>query len=86
MTNKAFNDLEVGDIVYHVSDRNDTYIVMAHYGDHVAAVRYQDLSNPSEWELAAKITERALAPGTWAGSGGERTVILRDHCATDPKQ
>jgi hypothetical protein len=50
MTNEEFSGLKVGDIVRGKSS-GDTFVVTAHYGDRVTAVRTADLTHPSEWDL-----------------------------------
>ena len=47
---KNIQDLKVGDIIRGKSTKL-TYVVVDHYGDRVTAVRTQDVTNPSEWEI-----------------------------------
>lgn len=50
MTHEEFASLKVGDIVRGKSS-GQGYVVAAHYGSRVTAVRTADLTNPSEWDL-----------------------------------
>jgi hypothetical protein len=52
MTQQEFDALEVGDIVIHATGQ--TYLVTGNYGDHVAAVRTVDMTNPQEWKVLSK--------------------------------
>jgi len=65
MTRKEFQDLSVGDVIRHKSQpafAGQGYVVTATFGDRVTAVRTADVTNPDEWELAVKISERTI-PG-----------------------
>lgn len=57
MTLEEFERLNVGDVVRGASSR-EAYIVTANYGRRVTAVRTVDMTNPSEWEVASKVTQR----------------------------
>ena len=50
MTPKQFMELKTGDIIRHKIE-SDSLVVTGCYGSHVTAVRTQDVSNPSEWDL-----------------------------------
>ena len=43
-------ELKVGDIIRHVGG-SEAYVVTAHYGARVTAVRTVDVTNPNEWVL-----------------------------------
>lgn len=47
-----FNNLNVGDIIKHISDHK-CYVVTANYGDRATAVTSVDLTNSDEWELVS---------------------------------
>ena len=53
---KNIEDLKVGDIIRGKLTKL-TYVVVDHYGDRVTAVRSQDVTKPSEWEVI-KINEK----------------------------
>lgn len=48
---KSILQLQTGDIIRHVSKTlgHESLVVTANYGDHVTAVRTQDVTNPTEW-------------------------------------
>ena len=50
MTGEEFASLKVGDIVRGKSS-HQAYVVTAHYGSRVTAVKTVDLTNPAEWDL-----------------------------------
>lgn len=47
---KSLEELQVGDIIRGYS-RQLVFVVTANYGSRVTAVRSQDVTNPSEWEV-----------------------------------
>jgi hypothetical protein len=49
--------LDVGDIIRHACD-HQTYVVTSNYGDRVTAVQTVDVTNPIEWVLVSKVTQR----------------------------
>ena len=49
MTKEEFEQLERGDIVWHIA-ADKAYVVDAHYGDSIIAVRTVLLTNPEEWQ------------------------------------
>ena len=57
MTEQQFKSLKAGDIVRGVFS-GQSYVVAANYGDRVTAVRTVDVTNPHEWQLASKVTQR----------------------------
>ena len=52
---KALSELETGDIVISKVSKL-TYVVTAHYGNRVVAVRSADITNPIEWTVIRKET------------------------------
>jgi len=59
MTDLDFSKLNTGDIVRSKST-GVTYVVHVNFGRHVTAVAVADLTNPSEWEIAAKSITRPI--------------------------
>ena len=53
MNKNDFDNLVVGDIVRHKSSIH-TYVVTAHFGDRITAVRSVDITNPYEWDVVSK--------------------------------
>lgn len=51
---KDIKDLRIGDIVRGKSNQI-SYVVTGNYGTHVTAVRSQDITNVSEWEVIRDI-------------------------------
>ena len=58
MTKEQFNLLERGDIIESYS--GISYVVTAHYGDHVIAVRTVELTNPAEWMIVLKRNNQTI--------------------------
>lgn len=54
---EKISDLKEGDVVKHVSDHIG-FRVIAVYGERATAVRVQDITNPSEWEVIARVENR----------------------------
>ena len=54
ITFQEMRSLKDGDIVRHAVT-GEAYMVIANYSGRPIAVRTVELSNPSEWELAAKV-------------------------------
>ena len=47
-----FDRLRPGTLIHHKSETpNDFYVVTAHYGNRLTAVRAVDVTNPAEWEI-----------------------------------
>ena len=59
MNEKQMKSLQPGDVIKHKLG-NTQFVVMANYGDRVTAVRTVDMTNPSEWEIISKVTQRKL--------------------------
>lgn len=59
MTKAEMKDLKQGDVVESLSS-NITYVVLANYGDRITAVRNADITNPSEWRIAAKANRETI--------------------------
>jgi hypothetical protein len=53
MTQEEFDQLRTGDVVRGMLS-SAAYVVHAHYGDHVIALRLAYISHPDEWELIGK--------------------------------
>lgn len=58
MTQEEFDRLSVGDVVRGKSSR-EPYVVTAIYGSRATAVKTVDMTNPDEWDIASKVTQRA---------------------------
>lgn len=52
MTNEQFKSLRRGDIIRGIGT-GTSFVVDAHYGDFVVAMKTMHVSNPDEWELCA---------------------------------
>lgn len=50
MTTEEFFSLKVGDIVRGKATK-ESFVVTAHYGTRLTAVRTADITNPEEWDL-----------------------------------
>jgi len=59
MKKEEFNSLDLGDIIRHTSpQKTSVYMVTGNYGGRVTAVKTVDLTNPDEWLIVSKVTER----------------------------
>lgn len=63
MTKKQFDSLDAGDIIRPSGPAIKSYVVTGNYGDRVTAVRTVDVTNPNEWDLMLKVTERTTSSG-----------------------
>jgi hypothetical protein len=57
LTEEQFKQLQAGDVVKGKSSGN-TFIVQANYGNRVTAVKIADMTDPAQWDLISKVTER----------------------------
>ena len=62
MTNEQFKSLRRGDVIRGCGS-GIAFVVDAHYGDYVIAMKSMHVSNPSEWELCASEDSGAVANG-----------------------
>jgi hypothetical protein len=60
MTNEQFKSLRRGDVIRN-SGSSTAFVVDAHYGDFVIAMKSMHVSNPSEWVLCASENSGAVA-------------------------
>jgi hypothetical protein len=60
MTNEQFRSLRRGNVIREGCS-GTAYVVDAHYGDFVIAMKSMHVSNPSEWELCASENSGAVA-------------------------
>jgi hypothetical protein len=58
MTNEQFKSLRRGDVIRGCGS-GTAFVVDAHYGDFVIAMKSMHVSNPSEWELCASKTKES---------------------------
>lgn len=54
MTTDEYKALSFGDLVRHARAGSEVHFVTGNYGDHVAAARLVDITNPVEWVLVSK--------------------------------
>ena len=59
MTNEQFKSLRRGDVIRGLCS-GTAFVVDAHYGDFVIAMKSMHISNPSEWELCASENSGAV--------------------------
>jgi hypothetical protein len=59
MTNEQFKSLRRGDVIRGCGS-GTAFVVDAHYGDFVIAMKSMHVSNPSEWELCASENSGAV--------------------------
>jgi hypothetical protein len=59
MTNEQFKSLRRGDVIRGLCS-GTAFVVDAHYGDFVIAMKSMHVSNPSEWELCASENSGAV--------------------------
>lgn len=60
MTNDEMKELQVGDIIRHVSQAFG-FMVTGNFGTRVTAVLTVDITNPSEWEVGDLLESRHAA-------------------------
>ena len=63
MTNEQFKSLRRGDVIRGLCS-GTAFVVDAHYGDFVIAMKSMHVSNPSEWELCASENSGAVDNST----------------------
>ena len=66
MTKEQFKSLRRGDIIRGLAS-GIAFVVDAHYGDFVIAMKSMHVSNPSEWELCASENSGAVVNGPTTG-------------------
>lgn len=70
MTKQQFESLSIGDIVRHKNSMN-SLLVSANYGGRVTLIQSDDMTNPDEWLLLFKATQKPEeAQGTIEGGNG----------------
>lgn len=58
MTNEEMKRLRVGDVIRHKSLGSKQYVVTDNFGDRITAVDSVDVTNPIEWDIVAKVTDK----------------------------
>lgn len=53
MTNEAFSNLAPGDLIKH-QNSVETLVVTQNYGDNVTAVRTDQITNGTQWDVISK--------------------------------
>ena len=68
MTNEQFKSLRRGDVIRGCCS-GTAFVVDAHYGDFVIAMKSMHVSNPSEWELCTSENSGAVDNSTQQTNG-----------------